>query len=180
MTGVVAQLVQVKAWREAAAADAVRLERARLEQAIRAVEQRREELARYQNWRITREEELFDDICRRLVHVRDIEDLKHEIFQMREQDRVIEDKVKQAEKLRDATAEALDQARVVHKLAVRVVDKYREMHAILITEAKQEADRAEEIELEDFKARDSLSDAGDAGDTGDDGGEVDYGSSAHG
>ena len=169
MTAVVAQLVQVKAWREAAAADAVRRERARLELAVKAVERQREEVARYRGWRLTREDELFDDICQRLVQVADIEELKQAIFLMREHERLLEDKLRQAEKDRDAVSEALEQARTAHRQAERVVGKYSDMHGILLAEARQEAERSEEVELEDFKTRGPLGDtAADDGDGDDD------------
>lgn len=176
MRAMIAQLVEIKVHRETEAATGARRQRLILEEAARTVEERRDALERFRAWREEREDALFRDVCGRLVQVADLEELKRTIFLMREQERLLADQLREAEAEREAAAAALERARETLRQAQRVVRKYGELRSVLAEEALKDAERAEDLELEDFKSRPAADGDDDDpdGDGPDDDAEVDH------
>jgi hypothetical protein len=153
MTAVVDEILNVKLFREDLAQTEVRRRRYALDEAARRVEERKREVLEYRAWRVTRESELYDTIENQLVHVRDLEDLKASIAFLRDQERVIEQKVLEAEKGRGEARAALDKAIEAQAQAVRQREKFEELMEVWRELEQFEADRKEEAEVEDLYAQ---------------------------
>jgi type III secretion protein O len=146
---VIQQIVDVKERREERAQEDVRRRRLALEDAARRVEQRRRELDEYKVWRVRREIELWDDIERRTVKLRDIEDLKTDIGLLRGREQVLTEKVVEADKARNDANTALIQAIGILDAAAKARQKFEDLADWLEAEHRAYLERVEEIELEE-------------------------------
>jgi type III secretion protein O len=146
---VIQQIVDVKERREDRAQEDVRRRRLALEDAARRVEQRRKDLEDYKVWRVKRETELWDEIERRIVKLRDIEDLKTDIGLLRGREQVMVEQVVEAEKARSEANAALLEAVAVLEAAVKARQKFEDLADWLEAEHRAYRDRIEENELEE-------------------------------
>lgn len=149
MHDVIQQIVDVKERREDRAQEDVRRRRLALEDAARRVEQRRKDLEDYKVWRVKRETELWDEIERRIVKLRDIEDLKTDIGLLRGREQVMVEQVVEAEKARSEANAALLEAVAVLEAAVKARQKFEDLADWLEAEHRAYRDRIEENELEE-------------------------------
>jgi len=153
MLAVIEELGRVKQYRETEALGEVRRHRQLAEQATRLAEQRRAEAERFRAWRSLEEDRLYRDACTRLLGVTDLEDLKADIFGLRQRQRALEEQAEAADAERIKTVAALDQAQAAHAAARRQVEKYQELARIFRDEAKREAAYREDLEMEEFTVR---------------------------
>lgn len=146
-------LLRIRKLREQAAAAEMAAGRRRLEEAGRILQQRRDELAAYGPWRIRREEDLFAAIKNRLVSVSRIDEMKAEIAALAAEEQRLEELVLVAEKDRDEARMALDQARAAHARTVREEHKIVEHRSIWNAEQRREAERVQDLELEEVPSK---------------------------
>jgi type III secretion protein O len=149
MHEVIGRIVDVKEMREERAGDELRRCRLALEAAARRVEQSRRELVEYRDWRVRRENEMYDAIEQKLVRVRDLEDLKTDIGLLRGKEQVFQEKILQAEKARQEAHKAQTTAEKALELAVKARQKFEELADWLEAEARAYRERMEELELEE-------------------------------
>ena len=139
----------MKVLREDRASEEQRRCRYALEEAAKLVERAKREREDYRVWRIKREIELFDEIEKQMVKLRDLEDLKTDIGLMRGRESVFEQKIADAEKERQAAQQATTAAEAALAAASRARKKFEELAELLDAEAKAYRERMEELELEE-------------------------------
>lgn len=145
------RLLQLKEFREEQAATEVRRHRVLLADAKQAVDELQRKLEDYRQWSNRRERELIDDLCSRIVKLRDIEDMRTTIASMHERERNLEQGVVEAEERRQNAARELDTAIDIHNNASRKTRKFQELARIYSEEARREMERQEDLEMEEFR-----------------------------
>lgn len=146
-------LLRVRLFREENAQAEVTKKRAELEQAEEAVKEREQELAEYIKYRETREEELYDDIMKKPVQLRNLDDLKVDIQILREKQGLYEQKVDEAKQERVTAEEKLEETRRAYLLSVKERQKIDEHKEIWTQEMDKVREADAEKELEDFRVR---------------------------
>lgn len=146
------QLLHLKEFREEQAATEVRRNRALLADAKQAADELQRKLEQYRQWCGRRERELIDDLCSRIVKLREIEDLRTTIADMHDRERNLEQGVVEAEERRHSAARELDAAIDAHNNASRKTKKFQELARIYSEEARREMERQEDLEMEEFRS----------------------------
>ncbi len=142
-------LLRIRNLRERSAAAELAAARHRLEEAGRILQQRRDDLQRYGQWRIQREEELFLAVKNRLVSMARVDEMKGEMVAMGQEEARREEQVLTAEKAMHEAREALERAREVHARAVREKSKILEHRNLWDAERLREEELAQDMELEE-------------------------------
>ncbi|HSW06931.1 type III secretion system stalk subunit SctO [Aquabacterium sp.] len=158
------ELQQVKKFREQQAQTALLAHRSELAVARRAHEAA--ELALQAHRRLAQEHEysLYAELLRKRVKLRDIEDVQHTVAHLRrtEQDLVTRQEAAAAHERRHENEAAL--AQQAHRAAERVKEKFDQMAGQHFDEAAREAERVEDLELEEVAALRRDRDDWDSGD----------------
>lgn len=84
------ELLEIKQFRETQAETEVRRHRALVAEANRSVEELEHKLEDFRQWADNHERSLFDDLCSRLVKLREIEELRHAVAELRNRERNLE------------------------------------------------------------------------------------------
>lgn len=108
------ELLEIKQFRETQAETEVRRHRALVAEANRSVEELEHKLEDFRQWADNHERSLFDDLCSRLVKLREIEELRHAVAELRNRERNLEQGVQDARGNARPGARALDDAVTVH------------------------------------------------------------------
>lgn len=146
-------LIFVREHREDKASKAVTVASRLVQEAEKALEQKKKEHADYHAWRLTEEERLIQSIMRKPVKVGDITDLRLEISLMREREMALLDQVNKAEGELDRARLALEEAKAVHRKATQDLEKLVEHRTQWQAEQRLDAERLEDLEMEDFHGR---------------------------
>lgn len=146
-------LLRIKRIREKTAQDEVTKIRYRLEQAILEVDNKKEELINYKNWRGQEEKTLYNNIINAHVHQHDLDFLKLRIAQMREHDLVLEEAIRTAKSRVKEVETELEEAQKALHLAMQAVLKFEEFTKVLDEEDEKRKAHLEEQELEEFTPR---------------------------
>lgn len=146
-------LLRVRNFREDNAANELTKRRREVEQAEELVQQRKQELADYIQWRIKREEELYNVVMQKPVQLKDLDDLKQDIQLLREKEHLYEDRIREAEKALADARQALDDANAQYQAAVRDRQKIDEHKDLWAQETAKINEANAEKELEDFRVR---------------------------
>ena len=147
------ELLRIKQIREHAAHEQVRKVQEQLQQARQEAEDKEQELRDYLDWRGKEEQRLYDNIINTQVKQNDLDTLKHKIAMLREKDVLLEQDLEEAKQKIREVEEALDKAREEHMKALQGVEKFEEFNRVHDAEAKKEAERLEDIEMEEFTVR---------------------------
>ena len=147
------ELLKIKNIREKSAKDEVHRCRNHLEETRQEAERCEQELMEYLNWRGKEEQRLYDNIINTEVKQKELDGLKHKVALLREKDVLLEQAVGEAKQKIKEAEEKLDQAREVHMKAIQAVEKFEELTKVQDEEAKKEAERLEELEMEEFTVR---------------------------
>jgi hypothetical protein len=143
------QLLHIKEFRENKAEMEVMRVRHALYEAELAVEHARNALTEYRAMCVRKERELYADLCSRLVHLTDFDDVALEVDNMRQGIERYKEEVTTAENNHKATAERLERAKEAHRIAIRMREKFTE----LVDNAKEgealEQQRVEDAEMEE-------------------------------
>lgn len=149
MPGIFARILEIKSFREARAALAVTRQRLAFEQAEHEEQASRRRLEDHRDDSRRREQALYDDLCRQVVRLAQIQDLQLAVEDMRVQARAHEKRVEQAQAERHRQADELLGRREVHAQALKLKSRFVELARTAAEEAAWEADRREELELEE-------------------------------
>lgn len=157
--GIFNELLTIKRFREDKAELAMVRQRVRH---AKADSDRGEAQRRLQEFRQDSERQeraLYQDLCSRIVRVRDIENVMQNVAGMREGERQCEHTLDDAEKSLQTEAQALLAARDSHNEASRLTQKFVELAETHCAAELQESERKEDLEMEEAAA--VLRDRGD-------------------
>ncbi len=144
------QIHELKKRKEDQALTEVRGGRLALEQAARAVEQRRIEAEDFSRELVKRQGQLYDELETKVCDRTAIEDVREAIARMREHESALYTKVDEAEAERVKAADALEAARKAHLQSVKNVEKFRQLVTIEQTAAEAAEQEREDKEMEEF------------------------------
>lgn len=149
MSKMLGQILAIKSFRESRAALAVTRQRQVLQRAVARAESSQRALEDYRTDAERRERALFDDLCSRVVRLSAIQDVHLEVEEMRTQEREHEKALEQAQAERHRQAQALVERRTEHSRSLQVKERFAQLTRLAAEEAAAEADRLEELELEE-------------------------------
>lgn len=144
------QLVTVKEMREGKAERTVRAQRRALETAQAERDGAQHRLDNYHAYAVQQERRIYDELCTRVVKLRDIEDVHGQVQALRLREADLREELQTAEQRREQEERKLEEDKTVHKLALRTRDKFVEMDGIFTRERRDGAERAEESEIEEI------------------------------
>lgn len=147
------ELLKIKNIREQSAETEVRKCKNRVEVAKEEVKKKQQEFEEYVDWRGKEEQRLYDNIINAEIRQNDLGNLKQKIALLREKDITLEQAVADAKKQAEQEEQALEQAREEHAKAMQAVQKFEEFTKVQDAEAKKEAERIEDLEMEEFTVR---------------------------
>ena len=147
------ELLRIKNIRVQAAETEVRKCQNRVEAARQEVKNKQKEFEEYVEWRVQEEKQLYDNIINMEIHQNDLDHLKQKIALLREKDVSLEQAVAEAKKKAEVEEQALAEAHEKHAKAMQAVHKFEEFTKVQDEEAKKEAERLEDLELEEFTVR---------------------------
>lgn len=150
MKALLDDLCRIKQLREANALAEARKRRYRFEECVRARDRTEQELADFQAWRPVREGELFADIRRKPVVLKEVDDYKAAIGLLRERENLLAERSSEAEKALATAKEELAVAMAVHAAALKAKEKFAEFLGIQRREAHRLKEYREDLELEEF------------------------------
>ena len=141
------QLLQIRELRERRAQSALRSEREALAQAVDTRIAAASSLAVFQELSLAREHALYADLLAREVKVRDIQDVRSEISQMRVKEIGLTQGLERAQDAQTQQEDVVEVARVAHQKTQRAEQKIIEQIAVQAREESVLIDRAEEADL---------------------------------
>ena len=147
------ELLKIKNIREQAAETEVRKCKNRVEAAKEEVKKKQQEFEEYVEWRSKEEQRLYDNIINAEVRQNDLDNLKKKIALLREKDVTLEQAVAEARKKVEEEEQALEKAREEHAKTMQAVQKFEEFTRVQDAEAQKEAERIEDLEMEEFTVR---------------------------
>ncbi len=149
-------LLRIKKIREKAAQDEVKKCEYRVEQAIIQVKEKEEALEAHIIFRTEEEKRLYDEIMNTHVTERALDLVKRKVMLMREKDLEFQEAIKQAKNELEKQQAALEESKILYSKAMQMVEKFKEFTRIIDKEADKEAQRKEELELEEFSVKNRL------------------------
>lgn len=142
-------LLSIKAFRENKAEMTVRKQRGVLAEATAAREAAEKALEEFKVWALAHERGLYDELCRHVVKLREIEDVQQEVAGLRGKEVQHEEHVSAAEANRVKQSEQLDADRRALTEATKMKEKFVELARIHTEEHLKELERKEDAELEE-------------------------------
>lgn len=146
---VLADLLRIKVFREQKAERQLAVARQRLKEAEVALQSARHTLDNFVADSRKKEKALYDELCSRIVLLRDIHSVQIDIQLFRERAEELGQEVDAAVQARDSALDGEREAREQHRLAVRMREKFSEMMRLVEEERDVELGRLEEGELEE-------------------------------
>jgi type III secretion protein O len=143
------ELLAIKSFRESKAEMTVRKQRSVLAVAVDTRDGADEALRRFRDFSLRHERALYDDLCSRIVRLRDIENVQLAVVDLRGQERSHETSLQEAEKDRVRQAEQLDDDKRLHADALRMKEKFVELAQVYADEQIKELERKEDAEMEE-------------------------------
>lgn len=143
------ELLSIKTFRESKAELAVRKQRGVLAEAVGRHEAAREALEKFISYALAQERSLYDDLCSRVVKLREIENVQLAVVDLRGQERRHEEVVAKADADQRAQAERLEADKKVHSDASRMKQKFVELAQVFSDEHLRELERKEDAEMEE-------------------------------
>lgn len=145
-------LLRIKVFREVQAERTLAKARQQLAEARHALREAEKNLNTFRHESLQREKALYSDLCSRLVVLREIEDVRTDIELMKEKAERLAGQVEEARRILDEAAEQAEQARLEHRDAVRMREKFDELVRLERAELESEQSRFEELEMEEAAA----------------------------
>ena len=150
---VINDLVRIKIFREEKAELAMLKAKAKLISTEEILDNARKVLRKHKDNCITREKELYDDLCRRLVLLKDINSVTLDVQLMAEETTRLDEEVEKSKEARDVASEDLAAAKAVHRDAVQMRQKFMEVKDVIDAEKLAELMRKEDLEMEEVPTR---------------------------
>lgn len=143
------ELLSIKTFRESKAEQAVRRQRQTLADAEAGERERQQALANFRQYAVEHERALYADLCRRIVHLRDIEDVQQSVVGLRGEEASHEERVREAARLCVQERERLAGCKAVHDEAARARQKFVELAQAHADEQIRAQEQKEDAELEE-------------------------------
>lgn len=144
-------LLAVRHYREEGAQRNVRSAEQSLREAEKAEETKKRELEEFKIWRHDEEERRYDAIMERPMTITQLDDFKAGLALLADMELQKLDAVEKAGKQVEDSAKALDSAKSAAKQAQKNTAKIQAHKDIWQEEAKKEAERLADLELEEFR-----------------------------
>ena len=146
---VLKNLLRIKIYREEKAELAVARARQHLRDMDTALDDARRALEDHLMACQEKEKAMYQELCSRLVVVKEIDAVNLDVKLMQEASTELENKIEKAKEARVQAAEAVEISRHVHRDAVRMREKFMELTQTVDEERATEVLRFEELELEE-------------------------------
>jgi hypothetical protein len=150
---VIKDLVRIKIFREEKAELAMLKAKAKLMSAEDDLDNARKVLRKHKEDCVAREKELYDDLCTRLVLLKEINSVALDIQLMAEETTRLDEIVEKAKENRDIASEELAAAKARHRDAVQMRQKFTEIKGVIDAEKIAELMRQEDIEMEEVPTK---------------------------
>lgn len=144
------ELLRIKIHREQNAGQAVRRQQQVVEQHVQTVEQARQEVVHFRDYRMQKEQQLFDEIKGQLVTLRAIETMNQNVAALREQEALLEARILDEEKRLKEMQKVLEEARQRHQATIREREKFDQFVEVQRAIEDREQMMKEENELEEI------------------------------
>ncbi len=118
-----------------------------------ALDNARKVLRKHKEDCIAREKELYDDLCTRLVLLKDINSVTLDVQLMAEETTRLDEDVEKYKEARDVASEDLAAAKAVHRDAVQMRQKFMEVKDVIDAEKLAELMRKEDLEMEEVPTK---------------------------
>ncbi len=142
-------LLAIKRFREGQAETAMRQQRQAFAQAQEERIAAEELLARLLAEGVLAEQRLYQDLCARIVQLKDIEAVQQAVVVLRQREQDQQDALEAAQREQQAAQERFDQARLVHKEAARQTSKFVDLASSFAAIDALESERREDLEMEE-------------------------------
>jgi type III secretion protein O len=149
MEEVIEGLLRIKRIREDSRESHMRRTKQQLEQAADALRRARESQQQRDNERTERERAMYQEVCTRVVVVRELDDLKFEVDSMKEAAKADAQAVVDAQSQRQKRREAFDEATRAWQAAAQATRKFEDLATEDRAERARHADWLAELELEE-------------------------------
>lgn len=146
-------LLRIKRIRETSRESEMRLARQQLEQAAEALRRASEEQKQRDGERTARERSLYEEVCTRLVVVRELDELKHEVDVMKEAAKTDAQAVADAQNQRQTRRQEFDVATGAWRLAAQATQKFEDLSSEQRIERAAHAEWLADLELEEHTGR---------------------------
>ncbi len=147
--GVLNELLSIKTFREGKAEVAVRKQRQVLAEATEHRDRAQVQLQDFELFAQRREQELFQDLCSKVVVVREILEVNGQVGEMKAQTLHYRQALDTAETQRLDESRALDERKQAHMQATRIKEKFIELARLHAAEELAALERKEDAELEE-------------------------------
>lgn len=146
---VINDLLRIKIFREQQAERALQKTRIILAEASEALRKAKIDLEEFTNESSRREKSMYDDLCQRLVILKEIENVLFKIELMKEKSVELRKEVESAELHRKECAERELEAHKLYIEAVRMREKFDELRNTVLAENEAAFEKFEELEMEE-------------------------------
>jgi type III secretion protein O len=146
---VINDLLRIKIFREEQAERELKKARFALAEASEVLRKANLVLKEFTEESIRREKSMYDDLCTRLVFLKEIENVRTDIDLMKEKSDELKKKVESAELHRKECADRETEAHVLHIEAVRMREKFNELRKTVAEEKELALAQFEELEMEE-------------------------------
>lgn len=143
------EILTIKDFRETRAELAVLKQRQVFQAASKQRDDEAQVLSEFREYALVHERDLYGELCRRIVRLRDIEDVQQEVVSLRSGERTREKKLEDAERALVAEQNKLESTREEHKQATRMKQKFVELVQVYSDEELKEFERKEDAEMEE-------------------------------
>jgi type III secretion protein O len=143
------ELLRIAGFRESKAETAVSAARGVVARAHEDEQAARRVLQEFLAYSERHERELYSDLCTRLIKLRELEEVQLSVLDLRNGERQREAAVEAARKAVEQAQAALEAAREVHRLAMRMKEKFVELASSYDEERMKELQRIEDLEMEE-------------------------------
>jgi type III secretion protein O len=143
------ELLSIKAFRENKAEMSMRQQRSVLAEAALQRDSAEQRLVQFRELASARERALFDDLCSRIVRLRQIENVQLAVATMRGEERDHEQALEKSEAERNKEAAELEVRKAAHAQALKMKQKFVELAQVYAEEQFRELERKEDAEMEE-------------------------------
>ena len=143
------ELEQLKSFRERQARSALQMRRTELALARRAAESASEAVSAHRIQAQQRERVLYDELLARVVRLRDIEAVQQAVAHLKQRELALVGEQQAAQRSEQQREQQAQDAQAQHRGAERVLEKFVQLARIHFDEAAREAERQEDLELEE-------------------------------
>lgn len=143
------QMLAIKRFREQQAELEFMRQRLRRTEAEQETEKAQDRLEKFRDWAREREASMYDDLCERMVRIREIEGVLYEVSQLRKDEDYYESVLQKANDTLERETHVLSERRQAHMQTVRMSNKFVELANDYHEGETQMRNSKEDLELEE-------------------------------